>query len=466
MRPRASTGRILLALLLAPALAGAVNLRPGRLRSDGTWFRDGRGRVVLLRGMNYSGLEFGNFPGALHGPEEGDFAQMASWGVNVIRLPIAWHYLEPAPNVFDRIHLRDVIDWVVRRARRYDIGVVLEFHQFGWSPCTGGNGVPAWTCSGKGYSMDTNGALRAEHDFWNGALAPDGRPLVDHLLDTWYRVARHYRSRNVIGFDFLNEPLDNKNALGFEHDTLYPFYRRAIATIRRVGAHQPVFLEPPLLRNVGARAHPEPVGDTNLVYAPHLYTTTFGLPDLQYDGDRAAVTADYDQAEAEAAELGAVLWVGEYGGSTVAAGGFLDATELFLADSLAEQETRLLGSGFWAYFPSDNTFSLVDAAGEEKGDLVDIFIRPYPMMTAGIPQAIGWNPDLRTFDFTFIEDPDEDVRDPTLVFLPAERRYPDGFVVETSPGLTAEFEARQNVLVVRRRDRSEGLHEVHIHPAP
>ncbi len=452
------------ALLLWPALAAATSLLPARLRSDGTWLRDRAGRVVVLRGMNYSGLEFGKQPGGRLGPEEADFAQMASWGVNVIRLPIAWNYLEPSPGVFDRRHLRDVVDPVVRWTHRHDIAVVLELHQFMWSPCTGGNGVPAWTCTGKGYSKDLGGALQAEHDFWAGALAPDGRPLVDHLLDAWRLVARRYRGSKVVGFDFLNEPLDLTDT-AFENDTLYPFYRRAVDTVRGAGARQPIFLEPPLTRNLGIRAHPEPVGDDNLVYAPHLYTTTFGLPDLKYTGDRAAVMADYDQAAAEAAEQGAPLWIAEYGGSTVVADGFLDATELFLTHSLAEQEARLLGSALWAYFPSDNTFSLVDAAGAEKGRLVDIFTRPYPMLTAGIPQAIAWDPDARTFDFTFAEDPDDAVRDPTIIFVPAARHYPGGFVVDTSRGVRAAFDARKSVLVVRR-DPGEPLHEVHLRPAP
>jgi hypothetical protein len=456
---------IVAALLVWPALGTATNTLPLRVRSDGAWLRDRSGRVVLLRGMNYSGLEFGSFPGTRNGPEEADFEQMASWGVNVIRLPIAWHYLEPAPGVFDRTYLRNDVDPVIKWARRHGIGVVLEFHQFQWSPCTGGNGVPAWSCEGKGYSQDIVGAFAAQHDFWAGAVAPDGRPLVDHLLDAWRLVLRHYRGRsNVIGVDFLNEPIDIFDRT-FEHDTLYPFYRRATALMRDERAHQTIVLEPPVSRNLGVRAHPEPVGETNIVYAPHLYTTTGGLPNLKYTGNRAAVTADYVQAATEAAEQGAVLWAAEYGGSTVEAGGFLAATEQFLADSLAEQEARLLGSAFWAYFPVDNTFSLVDATAAEKGRLVDIFTRPYPMFTAGIPRTIAWDPHAGSFDFAFDEDPDHDIRDPTVVFVPAARRYPGGFRFETTPGDRAVFDARRSVLVVQR-DRAVAHHEIHLSPAP
>ena len=96
---------------------------------------------------------------------------------------------------------------------------------------------------------------------------------------------------------------------------------------------------------------------------------------------------------------------------------------------------------------------------------MDIFSRAYPMMTAGIPQTIAWDLDARTFDFTFAEDPTGDVHDPTIVFVPAARHYPGGFVVDTSPGVTATFDARRSVLIVRR-DPSESLHEVHVRPAP
>lgn len=447
-----------IALLSLLALAPAADAR--RLRRDGNWVRDDRGRVVLLRGMNYSGLEFGNFFGRPRGPEEADFDQMASWGVNVIRLPVAWHYLEPSPGVLDRDHLRTQVDPIVAFARARGMFVVLELHQFQWSPCVGGNGVPAWSCEGKGYTRDALGGFTAQHDFWAGAPAPDGRTLVDHLLDVWGMVARHYRrSTTVAGFDFLNEPLDFLAIDTFEHDALYPFYRRAVEVVRRTRARQMLVIEPPVVRNTGRRALPEPVGDRNLLYAPHLYTTTFGLDSIGYTGDRAAVDRDYAQALEEAAVQDAVLWVGEHGGN---ADRFLHETEQFFHDTLEEQDERLVGGVAWAYFPSGNGFSVVDADGGEKGTLVDQLARPYPMQTAGIPAALHWDPDTRVFTYTFVEEPGRRIPDPTIVFVPVARHFPEGVAVEVTPGDRATVAGDRLVV---RRDRRTTVHTITVRPA-
>jgi endoglycosylceramidase len=449
--PRA--GWIVCALALAATVAEAGS---GRLRSDGEWIRDGRGRVVLLRGIN--------FFGSPRPPDESDFAQMASWGVNVVRLPIAWHYLEPAPNQIEIDHLRTQVDPIVRFARRHRIAIVLEMHQFQWSPCTGGNGAPAWSCEGKGYARDAFGGWTAQHDFWAGALAPDGRPLLDHFLDVWTAVARHYRrDRTVVGLNFMNEPVDILAPDTFENLILHPAHRRWVAMVRGERAPQMLVLDPPVTRNLGIGSNPEPIGDANLVYAPHLYTQTFGLPELKYDGNRATVDADYALAASEAAAQGAVLWAGEWGGNTVEAGGFLAATELAFRHQLEEQDERLVGGAAWAYFPTDNTFSVVDRFGNEKGALVDMLARPYPQSTAGIPQALRWDPDTRELTYTFAEDPTRKIPDPTTIFVPFARHFPAGVVVETTPGDRAVVDPERSRVLVKR-DRAQPLHTITIRP--
>jgi aryl-phospho-beta-D-glucosidase BglC (GH1 family) len=331
------------------------SLEPLAVQADAQWVRDSAGRVVLLRGANYSGLEFGNFIGQTHGPEQSDFAQMEGWGFDVIRLPIAWNYLEPQPNVTDETYLTNQVDPVVGWADSHGMLVVLEMHQFQWSPCfTGGNGAPAWTCAGRGYSDDLVGVAAADCDFFTGATAPDGRTLMDHFVDVWRLVAHHYAGdRRIAGFDFFNEP----TGLGcaplppgtFERDALIPFYRVLRAAVANEGATPIVFFDPPVFRNLGVGIYAEPMGP-GVVYAPHLYTETFGLPTLKYDGNAAKITADYALAETEASTLGGPLVCGEYGGNTAADGGFLAATEQFVRDTLAEQDRRLVGGAIWAYF--------------------------------------------------------------------------------------------------------------------
>jgi hypothetical protein len=123
-------------------------------------------------------------------------------------------------------------------------------HQFQWSPCTEGNGAPAWSCDGRDYSPDVFGGWTAQHDFWAGAVAPDARPLLDHFLDVWRVVAHHYRrNRTVVGYELLNEPLDILAPATFEAISLYPAYRRWAAIVRGEGAPT----------DVGPRAagHPE-----------------------------------------------------------------------------------------------------------------------------------------------------------------------------------------------------------------
>ena len=441
-------------------------LEPLEVRADREWIRDAAGRVVLLRGANYSGLEFGNFIGRANGPAESDFAQMASWGFNVIRLPIAWSFLEPEAGVYDESYLTEQVDRIVDFADRHGILVILDMHQFQWSPCfTGGNGAPAWTCDDRGYSDDLTGYGEAGCDlFAAAAVAPDQRPLLDHFVDAWRMVLQRYAGdRRIAGFDFFNEPVAARcYPTSFERDLLNPLYRRLRALALEEGATQTFFYSPPLTRNLMLRVDTEDMGP-NVVYAPHLYTQTLGLPDLLYNGDAATITADYEQAAREAEAIGGPLFSGEFGGNTAADGGFLASTELFLRHSLEEQDRRLAGGTMWAYFPSDNTFSVVDAEGNEKGGLVDVIARPFARRIAGTPTGMSFDADTGELFLSFV---DAVAPDPTEIFLPLQRHYPNGATVETTPG--DRFELREEgasarLLIFRGPART---HEVHIRPAP
>lgn len=441
--------------------AARPQLEPFALSADRTWLRDGQGRVVLLRGINFSGLEFSP-PDSTASDE--DFAHIASWGLSTLRLAIAWSELERTPGVLTNDYLAQVVDPALDKAHAQGLSVVLDLHQFLWSPYFGGVGLPRWAVEGRGYPSDFSGPIQASCDFFTGATAPDGRPLVDHLDAVWSHLAARYaHDARVVGFDLFNEP----QALGclppgktFEHDYLMPLYRRLAQTVRAQGAGQTLFLEPPVNRATNG-AYMEPVAD-NVVYAPHLYTDTFGLPELKYQGSIAAVVHDWDLGAREAADLNAPLWVAEFGGSADPANGYREATEQLLRDVFTVECRRFIGGAAWAYFPSDNVFSVTDAAGAEKGALVKALVRPYPRRVAGLPRALSYDEATRTLSFSFENDPDREVPDPTELFVPFERLYPEGVTVEVDGDDVAQLEpSASRVLLYRGRGQS---HTVRLSP--
>lgn len=433
----------------APAVA---ELEPLRIRADAEWIRDDANRVVIVRGANYSGLEFGNFVGSTPGPRQQHFAQLASWGVTVVRLPIAWSYIEPEPNAYTDSYLREQVDTVIGWAEQHGIRVVLDMHHYYWSECVGGLGAPRWVCEGRSYPPGEGGLFRATCDFFRNRAAPDGRPQTEHFLDAWRLVVRHYANDpRVIGWDYFNEPYGICFGFngGFERDVLHPFYRRMREITREEGAERTFFYCPTVTRNLGLPTAVEPLGP-NVVYAPHLYGNAGGAPGVAYNGDAAALTADYELALQEGAVLGGPLVVGEYGGNANGGPGFQEATALFYRHTYAELDRRLSGGTFWAYFPSPNGFSVVEPDGREKDGLVDAIVRPYARRIAGIPTAMHFDADTKEFSVAWRNDPQGQPQDPTEIFVPAARHYPDGYQLELTPGDRA-VRAGDRLLVYRGR---------------
>ncbi len=111
---------------------------------SGTHFAYDNGTYVLLHGADYSGAEVDAFTFT---PK--DFEAMASWGFNVIRMPIAWSFVEPKPGVYDQSYINQVKQ-AVAMANRYGIYVIIDMHQWHWSPYFGQlygtttNGLPTW----------------------------------------------------------------------------------------------------------------------------------------------------------------------------------------------------------------------------------------------------------------------------------------------------------------------------------
>ena len=141
---------------------------PGRLSIAGGHFVDEEERIVLPRGINFSGLS--KVPtrpdGATHlgGPTfyehrdvsfvgrpcaleelDGHLERLQTWGFNLLRLVITWEAVEHAgPGEYDQEYL-DFLRRVCLRAGEMGFWIIIDPHQDCWSRWTGGDGAPGWT---------------------------------------------------------------------------------------------------------------------------------------------------------------------------------------------------------------------------------------------------------------------------------------------------------------------------------
>ncbi|CAE6934857.1 EGH1 [Symbiodinium sp. CCMP2456] len=157
----------------------------GRLRIEGSHFADDNGRIVIPKGINFSGLS--KVPltpnGATHirGPQfyehrEVSFVgrpcsledldmhlqRLTDWGFNLLRLLVTWEAVEHAgPGIYDGEYLQ-FIARVCERAADYGFWIVIDPHQDCWSRWTGGDGAPGWTLEAAGFhigpALHTSGA--------------------------------------------------------------------------------------------------------------------------------------------------------------------------------------------------------------------------------------------------------------------------------------------------------------------
>ena len=181
---------------------------------DGSIFRDTVNRMLILRGLNYVNKDQENKHLNLIGDTA--FREMKEWGYNSVRLGINWSALEPTPNQYDSVYLKDLDDRI-SMARRHNLYVILDMHQDLYGEKFGG-GAPLWATLDQGLPHITGGtwsdayyispAVQASFDsFWENAKVPNGMGLQDHYSKTWKMLAQRYRNdNNIIGFDVMNEP--------------------------------------------------------------------------------------------------------------------------------------------------------------------------------------------------------------------------------------------------------------------
>jgi aryl-phospho-beta-D-glucosidase BglC (GH1 family) len=178
------------ACFLVPSAHSADLVSPW-VRSEGQRFVDASGATVRLRGVDVPG-----FPGTSF------YAKAVGLGVNFVRVPVYWSDVEQQAPV-DGVHTWNAtvlskVDTAVDYYRQNGVNVLLDFHQFNWSPYwTGGKGIPAWFYADGRFSSRN----AAEAAWWTDPAGQDAFEAFASMM-----IERYRGYANVVGYEIFNEP--------------------------------------------------------------------------------------------------------------------------------------------------------------------------------------------------------------------------------------------------------------------
>ena len=344
------------------------------LSARGAVVVDASGARVTLRGFNVNQLgEYFRRDPALAPTQplvDQDFADMAALGMNVVRLTLSWSLLEPARGEVSRPYIAR-IHQAVDQARAHGLRVLLDLHQDGWGahmdapagtrcragtePMTGWDGAPAWAtltdgappCMVAGRDLAPS-VSRAFQSFY-----VDRDDIQSHAVAAWQALAAEFGAdTTVAGYDLLNEPNFGESPPLASTLLLANYEARAIAAIRRGEAQRPggyahlVLIEPSILwsglgiDNLPPRAF---TPDTQLVFSPHLYNESI-TTDQDFGLTLVSIERGYALAQAAARQLGAPLWIGEWGYFSAS-----PKDDPLMRRSADAEDASPMGSTFWVW---------------------------------------------------------------------------------------------------------------------
>jgi hypothetical protein len=161
-------------------------------------------------------------------------------GVNFMRVTVPWSDYEPAPpshgsHSWNQVRLRE-LDGLVSFCRRHHIQVLLDLHQYGWSPYFArlrpqgrANGIPAWFYAHRAVPVTAAGLAAAESGFYRDPRAARLYAAFARMLATRYETAA-----NVLGYEILNEPATGLPDAHWVTQLLVRWQSRVLRAIRSV----------------------------------------------------------------------------------------------------------------------------------------------------------------------------------------------------------------------------------------
>ncbi len=423
---------------LAFSFALATAHASPELRTDGAYFRDRAGRVVLLRGVNLGGDA--KVPPFRALPSEALLDPLPGWGVNAVRLLFTWEAYEPSPGQYDDAYLA-YLRGAAHAAWARGLFVVVDFHQDEFSRFAArgcGDGFPKWALPPTVTpAAPDNGAACAN---WGAAMLSD--PDLPKIWSAFYadqfgarsaylamvaRVAAALAGEpGVVGYDLLNEPG------GDEATEIAPLYQDAAKAIRAADPTAILFVSPAALTSAGVASKLPKPSFANFAYAPHYYDPAVFLLKAWSGSDEAA---PFDRMAGQAAAFGAPLFVGEFGAPPST-----DQVDGYLAALWAQLDARLASGAQWAYTPgwtdaakdgwNREDFSIVDGSGAARANFR---ARAYPQRIAGAPERLAVTDGADgALALTWAHDP---AAGATVIYAPASAFAADAIAVDAGGDL-------------------------------
>ena len=433
---------------------------------------------------------------------DADAAQIASWGMNVVRLGVLWQAVAPVsadPATYNTSYLGSVKNTIEMLAR-HGIWTIVDMHQdvLGAQFC--GEGLPSWAMqkalaiagqsssfepfpAPKNWDLGINtttglpdGKLCKTHPFSNyystDAVAATlsalfaSAELNDDFAAHWGAVAKALVGvPGVLGYELLNEPF-NGDPFASDAKELLPMYVKAAAAIRAYDNETIVMYEPHVTRAPAGIPTDFPPGgpggaayDDRQALAYHVYcfntTSYIALPICKLAIDLA--------------------WGASVKGlKSTGGGGFLtefgavgdDPVSLVLLEFvLSAAESQQQSWAYWTYKSFDDittanlhSETLFNSDGTIQQPKLVKLTRPYASTIAGTPLSQHFDPKTSTFTMAWRATPLASralTNTTTLVFASA-LHYPDGVAVQLAPTSGASWRALGSWIAVETAGLASG----------
>lgn len=493
----------------APAPGNSATVQGTISAPGGPYLYDRDGRVVFLHGVNavykLPPFELYPDPGKPWNFGSADAALMAKLGFNVVRLGMTWQGLEPGtapandpsictkgtpqdPEQWNQTHLNSYLSNLrktINVLARFHIYTILDMHQDVYNEYFDGEGAPDWAvCTNGVASVNPPGRWSLEYGtaavgiayrhFWTNDVVGDLQGEYDRV---WAAVARYFRNDPwVVGYDPFNEPfstgLINMGDRNFDYE-LQCFYTGrqyaqsiagspvscppqdpAVGVIPSILASDPkhlIFFEPDIFAKHGAPSFLGPMNFPNLVYNIHVYCS-YRNPVTGNPTDTTACESqdahalqvresDLTRLDSSTQPKGPAWFVTEFGATS---------NSSLLSGISDDLDQSLVGWTYWSWeYYGDPTGSADEALLTYKGVLrptAEVLSRTYPQAVAGTPASVSFNSTTGAFEMTYLAK--KSVTAPTVVFVPTEIHYPNGYCASVSGG-TVVSAANSDHLEVR-----------------